>query len=237
MENNNGRGIFYGVIGVATLIVAIIGATFAYFTATASSNVDAVTAAGATVTLSWNEDNKGLHSGLIPVAANTDKFNKKVTNTADGCKDDKGNRICSVYTFTIGNPSETTAQQIYASLRPSKNEFTTTNLKFAVFSGTAADVASSIQTVDTTPSKTPATAQPGDLMIKAKSISGSSVIDLTELNELLPASQDRTYTVVLWIDEAGEEQNADQGKLFNGGIFFTTQNGESANGITGILAA
>ena len=27
MENNNGKGIFYGVIGVATLVVAIIGAT------------------------------------------------------------------------------------------------------------------------------------------------------------------------------------------------------------------
>jgi len=38
MENNNGKGIFYGVIGVATLIVAIIGATFAYFTATTTSS-------------------------------------------------------------------------------------------------------------------------------------------------------------------------------------------------------
>ena len=35
-ENNNGRGLFYGVIGVATLIVAIIGATFAYFSVNAS---------------------------------------------------------------------------------------------------------------------------------------------------------------------------------------------------------
>ena len=33
MENKNGQGIFYGVIGVATLVVAIIGATFAYFSA------------------------------------------------------------------------------------------------------------------------------------------------------------------------------------------------------------
>ena len=32
-QRNNGRGIFYGVIGVATLVVAIVGATFAYFTA------------------------------------------------------------------------------------------------------------------------------------------------------------------------------------------------------------
>ena len=36
-DNNKGRGIFYGVIGVATLVVAIIGATFAYFTATAAN--------------------------------------------------------------------------------------------------------------------------------------------------------------------------------------------------------
>ena len=36
-QKNNGRGIFYGVIGVATLVVAIIGATFAYFTATATN--------------------------------------------------------------------------------------------------------------------------------------------------------------------------------------------------------
>ena len=33
MENKKGNGIFLGVIGVATLIVAIIGATFKYFSA------------------------------------------------------------------------------------------------------------------------------------------------------------------------------------------------------------
>ena len=35
---NNGKGIFYGVIGVATLIVAIIGATFAFFSASATND-------------------------------------------------------------------------------------------------------------------------------------------------------------------------------------------------------
>ncbi len=35
---NNGKGIFYGVIGVATLIVAIIGATFAFFSASQTNN-------------------------------------------------------------------------------------------------------------------------------------------------------------------------------------------------------
>lgn len=50
MENNNGKGIFYGVIGVATLIVAIIGATFAYFTATTQSG-QYVTGTAATASL------------------------------------------------------------------------------------------------------------------------------------------------------------------------------------------
>ncbi len=36
-KNNNGTNAFYAIIGVATLVVAIIGATFAYFSATANS--------------------------------------------------------------------------------------------------------------------------------------------------------------------------------------------------------
>lgn len=40
MEENNrkGPGVFYAVVGVATLVVAIIGATFAYFSASTSGN-------------------------------------------------------------------------------------------------------------------------------------------------------------------------------------------------------
>jgi len=41
-KRRNGSGIFLGVVAVATLIVAIIGATFAYFSISLSSNNDAV---------------------------------------------------------------------------------------------------------------------------------------------------------------------------------------------------
>ena len=42
MEENNrkGTGVFYAVVGVATLVVAIIGATFAYFSAQASTGAE-----------------------------------------------------------------------------------------------------------------------------------------------------------------------------------------------------
>ena len=52
MENKNGQGIFYGVIGVATLVVAIIGATFAYFSAAATSGEGDI--AGNTLDISGN---------------------------------------------------------------------------------------------------------------------------------------------------------------------------------------
>ena len=42
MENKKGSGIFLGVVSVATLIVAIIGATFAFFSTQTGSVNNAV---------------------------------------------------------------------------------------------------------------------------------------------------------------------------------------------------
>ena len=42
-ENKRGANTLYLVIGVATLVVAIIGATFAYFTASAENDGDQIT--------------------------------------------------------------------------------------------------------------------------------------------------------------------------------------------------
>ena len=51
-ENRKGPGVFYAVVGVATLVVAIIGATFAYFSASAPSSKGVIT--GATKDISAN---------------------------------------------------------------------------------------------------------------------------------------------------------------------------------------
>ena len=42
-DNRKGPGVFYAVVGVATLVVAIIGATFAYFSASASAGENVIT--------------------------------------------------------------------------------------------------------------------------------------------------------------------------------------------------
>ena len=89
MENNietnqdNGRGIFYAIIGVATLVITLIGATFAYLAASTNSAPNAVTAAGATITLGYSDVKIGLKENLIPIDTDLTQF-AKATFTGRG---------------------------------------------------------------------------------------------------------------------------------------------------------
>ena len=137
-RNENGRGIFYGVIGVATLVVAMIGATFAYFSAEASTGNSAMTATAANISLEMGTPvTTGLKQNIIPVDETQAGFatggyvGVGASAGADGknipknknCVDDDGNEFCSVYTFTLKNPSTTTAQKVYAKMDVVTNTF------------------------------------------------------------------------------------------------------------------
>ena len=106
-QRNNGRGVFYGVIGVATLVVAIIGATFAYFTATQSAGNNVITGNMATISFGVKVEkvvDPGLTSGMIPMS-NT-MIEDAVYNPDNAiCVDDNGNAVCQIYKITVTNTS------------------------------------------------------------------------------------------------------------------------------------
>lgn len=146
MENKKGSEVFLGVIGVATLVVAIIGATFAYFSADARSGNEAINIASTELTIAYDDDSTGLRTDLIPTvstyalyAGTNEKWIKKETiqsgeDTYVGkgeCIDDNGNAICSTYTFTIANPNLTTTLDVTGQVFTTLNEFA--NLKFAIY--------------------------------------------------------------------------------------------------------
>lgn len=102
-----GRNILYAVIGIMTLVVAIVGATFAYYTATASNNV--ITGTMATISFDIKvakvtdvDDTKG---GLIPMT--NSMVQKAVSNasTKGICVDDNDNAVCQIYKITVINSS------------------------------------------------------------------------------------------------------------------------------------
>lgn len=102
------NNIFYGIIGIATLMVATIGATFAYYTASGNDNATikgnmATIGFDVTVTKVTNVDE--TKGGLIPMSNNM--IQQAVTNasTKGICVDDNNNASCQIYKITVANTS------------------------------------------------------------------------------------------------------------------------------------
>lgn len=117
-NEKRGNGIFLGIVGVATLIVAIIGASFAYFSAQAASAENAVnlTAYEFNASLSMQEIDPS-NAKLIPVdpvgtiegATSPNNTNLAYSlNVADHkCVDSQGYKICALYEISVTNGGST----------------------------------------------------------------------------------------------------------------------------------
>lgn len=103
------KNIIYVAIGVMTLIFSIVGATFAYFTATASNN-NVITGNSATVVFDVTVKKMTTvdvdRGGLIPMSNNMmeQALTKNANVEGKGlCVDDNGNAVCQVYKITVIN--------------------------------------------------------------------------------------------------------------------------------------
>lgn len=237
MENkNNGSSIFLGVIGVATLVVAIIGATFAYFSAATNSTANAIATSSTTLGLNL-VDNVGtnLKTNLIPATesiATYGALSKTYLGTAgkEQCVDDNGNEICSIYQFTITNPSTTTAQALTFTMNIQTNSFA--NLKYKIYEGTSG-VSGTLDN-DSTAVISAATLP----TITESSSASEKTIALTALNDTYAPEASKTYTIVIWINElgtgeSGNQTSVDAGKAFAAGLNISSGNG---SGVTGVIS-
>lgn len=107
-NKSNVTKVFYGVIGVSTLMLAIIGATFAYFTAT-QSNATVIKGNMATIDMDVTvtkvtslEDKKG---GVVPLSNNMIEAAVLNSNKKGVCVDDNGNAVCQIYKIAVINKS------------------------------------------------------------------------------------------------------------------------------------
>lgn len=222
MENNNGKGIFYGVIGVATLVVAIIGATFAYFASTANGAAGAAAANSANVsgTLEVAQDDQYVAPDLIPAApatvlasfaqAKDGEGNKGKCRGASAANHDGNYGMCSYYTFTIKNTADV-ATQVYLSLATDTNTFQGTDFKYCVYEGTTtATVTQACEAV-------PATEK-----------------QFTSVN-LEAKTGTKQYTIVLYYENTDTDQTSTgSGKAYTGTVKASTSSGE--NKIVGYIA-
>lgn len=153
-NGNNSTNTFNLVIGVATLLIALLGATFAYFSATARSAENDVTVKSAYVSIYYDGGTEIKASNLIPatqqvalikyqkdqraydpeidgdMVTDYDEYNS--LNLDRKCVDAKGKEVCYVYQFSIesdGAVGEET--EILASINVNRNEFD--NLSYVLY--------------------------------------------------------------------------------------------------------
>ena len=202
MENNNGKGIFYGVIGVATLVVAIIGATFAYFSASASNdNVIKGNAATVGLNLAVTKVSTDATGGLIPMNdADVSKGLEGDAATGDKmCVDKNGNTVCQVYEITVSNTGTSTAV-VNGTLNITGGTFT--NLKWQLLDGVSSDGLTTNDTYNPISETTLATGE-----------------------SLAPTSGAATYFIMIWISNLGSDQSAADTGTFTGTVTFNSADG------------
>ncbi|MDY4858096.1 MAG: hypothetical protein SO167_00140 [Bacilli bacterium] len=211
-ENRKGTGVFYAVVGVATLVVAIIGATFAYFSASATNNT-VITGETAEATNLGLEVKKldTATGGLIPMYDNL--ADKGVKND---CVDSNGNTVCHVYEIKLTNGKSPV--NINGSLTFTS---TTQNIVYDITVSNAAE-ASTLDALSTeigAATTGVAFGTPGTL---ANSVA-------------FTANEVKYYYVTVWLHDIGDSQekvDAGQKSAYTGTVTFNAVGANGTNGVT-----
>lgn len=221
MENKKGSGIFLGVVSVATLIVAIIGATFAYFSASIEgSNTVNVTAYEFNASLSVSPVYPVAAASIIPLnpdgavtgVEGKTNLSYAMNEAATRCVDSNGYQVCAVYSATFTNNGSQditlngtlTTNTNTASSREGATGFR--NLKFGYLTGTKE--ANNLTLDGETQTINPEGGQ---------NISIGSVT--------VPAGEPVTKYFVVYLNEAADANNAEMGAKFEGKLTYTSATG------------
>ena len=215
MDETRGRDIFLGVIGVLTLIVAIVGATFAYFStqvnsANESVNINSYQFA---TSLAFKEVYPTKeHKALIPLDSKAKNGEITYLDKAlsEGCVDAKGYQVCAVYEAALTNTADDVV--LTPTFDVTTNEFVNeTNSN--VYALLAAANGS-----EETPTAFTYNRENATNVIAAKNAltyNGQSTITVTN-------GQTAKYYLILWLENL-EESQPDMNKTLKGQITFSSE--------------
>ena len=217
MDETRGRDIFLGVIGVLTLIVAIVGATFAYFSTQVNSAADSVniTSYQFATSLAFKEVYPTKeHKALIPLDSKAKNGEITYLDKAlsEGCVDAKGYQVCAVYEAALTNTADDVV--LTPSFDVTTNEFVNEN-NSNVYALLAAANGS-----EETPTAFTYNRENATNVIAAKNAltyNGQSTITVT-------SGQTAKYYLILWLENLNESQ-PDMNKTLTGQITFSSEGG------------
>ena len=239
MENSKGRGIFLGVVSVATLIVAIIGATFAWFSASVGSGENDVNLTA------YQFDADLTVERVFPTAENaskkiipfipdkvlregpeneTNNMNYALNEATNKCVDSSGYLVCSLYKITVTN-NGSDAIELDGSVTTMETGTTLTangDLKAQIIS-----YADGKYTYTHNLSK--ALALPN-----TASGSGKLIMDPATLTVgATPGANTAELYVLVWLNDSTENQSSMMGASYKGQFIFSAVGMGAGNQLTG----
>ena len=139
-NENKKSNTFNLIIGVATLIIALLGTSFAYFTMTSGSAENEIAVKSSYVSIIYEGGTKVAADDLIPTSENVmlwayqdpSRINGVCTKTQeDGtelertcqCIDSKNRKVCYVYQFVVRSEGEGDSTDILGTITVNQNEF------------------------------------------------------------------------------------------------------------------
>lgn len=246
------------VLSIITALFITVGSTFAYFSASISSNNGVLSGTAAEFKIELVDDTSLLKTALIPseeIYVDYSTINRvdengnflKPYENSEGtivrdnttCIDDNLNEICSVYTFTIQNPNTEYELPASVSIIPSVNTFK--NLYFKALDSNQNVVTQKTHLIDDRNFTLDASGNkifdPAEKMssIPLEGLEATLPKATIENGTVIPSEV--TFSIVLWIDEIGRDQsNEDSLQVFVGGIRVESTNGKG-QGITAVFTA
>lgn len=236
-ENRKGTGVFYAVVGVATLVVAIIGATFAYFSASATAEtkvegntLDIGGSFAVNVTKLSKDGGKASSDNLVPA-----KFGDNVTLTKDNaaaavtsaltnkCEqaDEHGGYTgCHIWKVTATTGQDLAAASLTLNITAPKGD----NWSYVVFKNTT-----DLTALNGTPGTVSLSASPN--AVGKFTTSGTSV-DMhngAAMSKAEGAGVSETYYIMVYLQNTTGSQNqgaTDETGTYNGTVTFSAAGGE-----------
>ena len=243
MENSKGRGIFLGVVSVATLIVAIIGATFAWFSASVGSGENDVnltayqfdakltvervfpTAENASKKIIPFVPDKVLRKGL---ENETNNMNYALNEATNKCVDSSGYLVCSLYKITVTN-NGSDAIELDGSVTTMETTPTETGTTLTANGDLKAQIISNADgkyTYTHNLSKAlalPNTGESGKLIMNPATLTVGAT----------PAANTAELYVLVWLNDSTENQSSMMGASYKGQFIFSAVGMGAGNQLTG----
>ena len=244
MKNSKGRGIFLGVVSVATLIVAIIGATFAWFSASVGSGENDVNLTA------YQFDAKLTVERVFPTAENaskkiipfvpdkvlregqgdqTNNMNYALNEATNKCVDSSGYLVCSLYKITVTN-NGSDAIELDGSVTTMETTPTETGTTLTANGDLKAQIISYAEGKYTyTHNLSKALALPNTVSGSEKLIMDPATLTVGAT----PGANTAELYVLVWLNDTTENQSSMMGASYKGQFIFSAVGMGAGNQLTG----